>query len=780
MRKVKYLYADFETLRVNIPEKYKSPLKYYQEDPNPKTSKYYSWAILWDKEYGDIGLRTNTSKESAVGYIGLETENKYEKQNHFIHTIEQIDVDSIMYFNNLRAFDGHFIIPALDSNGYTYIPPFDLNEIDYLPAHIQRTYRARVKKIRDFILKHSKTVKENYNFRKLEDQQDANRYLMGQIERRWKRLLPKEYSLLTDENGNIYEIKIGLSSLKRSKNNKNNRALIIRDNLYLFPASIKKMGENLVKQHIHEHGEDSKTYAENLYLKKELSTGYERTDFYKSWKEFENDGNEKEYLIQDVFILYMFHKKMEKFLPRSKWGMTIGSSAYKEWLITFGNQLVDLHIDKGEIAIKKLKRGAIRYIYKDQTYTTTNMYKRLVDKYLPTRWLDKKVSKDETTHQDLFKWYNGGLTRVNEDYRGQFVENITAIDKNSHYPSQMVSDNFVPIGYGLKGDVKGYDFKFYTLTPLKDIKNEHGLPFLNNEDSDNIEYLRVLKAGSQYRFTSIKYKRFLKYYKCKRSDYKLVVNYSFQQVPISKLFKKYINHWYEFKVNADSPLMREIAKLNLNNVYGKFGMKSVRVNSIWDQESQEWIKNENLVDSKYYLPLAIAITELGQVDLVDSIGFNHKNFVYCDTDSLFIKDWDPKDYPHIKLHPSALDHWDVEFKGYGIVRRPKQYLFKNSKGEEKFAYAGVNLNAYLIPDEEEEFYEETKKQYKNITFQDMIFGKTISNQSRAYKILGKGVLIQDIDKTIPPIWAKEYGVLVEQKFFLPEHFSKSLLKMKQF
>ncbi|MCS5737344.1 DNA polymerase, partial [Herbiconiux daphne] len=77
----------------------------------------------------------------------------------------------------------------------------------------------------------------------------------------------------------------------------------------------------------------------------------------------------------------------------------------------------------------------------------------------------------------MFNWYDGGITHVNENYRGQFVDNLTFLDINSSYPSQMVKDVDIPIGEGVKGDVKGFDFKFYTLIPKKTIINKSGIPF---------------------------------------------------------------------------------------------------------------------------------------------------------------------------------------------------------------------------------------------------------------------------------------------------------------
>ena len=45
MRKVHYWYADFETTRVNIPSKYKTPKQYYDHVVNPEVPLIYAWVL---------------------------------------------------------------------------------------------------------------------------------------------------------------------------------------------------------------------------------------------------------------------------------------------------------------------------------------------------------------------------------------------------------------------------------------------------------------------------------------------------------------------------------------------------------------------------------------------------------------------------------------------------------------------------------------------------------------------------------------------------------------
>lgn len=769
-RKLHYLYADLETTTVKIPEEYSSPMEYYKVSKNPKFPMIYSWGILWDKEYKKIGIDANFKKEESQGLYGIEPKG-YNKST-FIETISKIDVDAIMYFNNLKGFDGHFIINELDKMGYKIIPPFDIEYIDQLPLNIQKTYKTRAMTIKKNLFINSPTINSTYTNLKLESQAKANKYISKQIARHWKLLQPNEYAILTDSNTNIYEIKIGLSSTKKTKSTKKNRVLILRDNLLLFPSSIKKMGETL-----------NKKFNETKYSKLDLDSNYDRTEKFKTLKEFENDGNELEYLMQDIYILFKFHREVEWFLPRNKWKMTIGSSAYKNWLETFGEQLLEKYLESNEVEEIIIERGAVRYVYGQKLYSTNQIKKHLVSTFLPTRWLDNIYNTDtnETFHNVIYKYANGGITMVNESHRGQFIQNLTFLDINSSYPAVMSSDSMVPYGAGIKGDGgKHYPFKFYRITVLKDITNENGLPFMHNEYADKREYLKTLKSGTSFRITSIKYERFLKYYKPDPDSYSVVVECSFKQIPMKVFYKKFISHWYNIKSTTDDPVVKEIAKLTLNSVSGKNGTKSVREFKVWDQIDKEWYDSFRTLDSKYYLPLYVATIELGQCALIDAIDERYNQFVYCDTDSLAIKDFQPQDFPTIEMHETKLGAWGIDFKGYGIFRRPKQYLLKNDSGKVKIAYAGINLNRNILPDNELKDFEENLKHYEKLQLEDFIYGKVITNQLRSYKLIGYGVLLVDIEKDIKPIWDKNYGVLTEQKYFLPEHFNDTLKKLKLF
>ncbi len=780
MKKIQYLYSDFETLYVELPSKYKNYKEYFETEENPKLPQVYSWNILYDKEYDSL------SKDHYV----LNEEDGYAcnyniNGNNFIKFIEGIKVDAIMYFNNLKGFDGHFFVPLLDEAGYTPVYPMDMMENKEVDENVKLKTFKRIVAIRESILKNAVYSKKYETLKKLNIDL-ANDYLKKLIEKRWSKMQPYEYTMITNEGKQIYEIKVGLPNTKRTKGVRRNRALIIRDNLLMFPTSIAEMGKTIAKAEV-KAGNCTEEEAAAKYHKLEIDGGYNRTELYNSVEELEQDGNELEYLIRDTFVLWKFHKLVEKHFPRRQWQLTIASTSYKDWKDNLGKKLVDNMIASGEVEEVQLKNGVTRLVYKNKRYITTKLYNVVLNQILPTKWLDTPL-KDSTTQviwDDMYRWYGGGLTFVNETYRGKFLENISVADINSSYPSVMVGDDEVPYGKAHYGDHKDYKFKFYKITIIKKIVNKKGLPFLYDEYYEKREYLKTLKPMQEFRLTSIEYERFLRYYTNDESKFKKEVIYCFKTLPIKKLFKDFIDKWYTIKEQASMNkdiILKMIAKLFLNSSYGKHGTKRERASQIWDADNTEWIKLKANMESKYYLPIACAITALARMKLVDAVDENYHNFVYCDTDSIFVRNFKPSDYKNVELHPTKLGAWDIEYAdGYGIVRRPKQYLFLNNTEKYKLAFAGINFNKWILPQEELDLLKPFEAEIKKLDLKHFILGKKINKQLSPYRLVGTGITFMEIEKTIKPIWDyKEDTILTEQKYYLKEHFIQTLKDLEEF
>lgn len=64
------------------------------------------------------------------------------------------------------------------------------------------------------------------------------------------------------------------------------------------------------------------------------------------------------------------------------------------------------------------------------------------------------------------------------------------------------------------------------------------------------------------------------------------------EVESSKLFEKYVTHFYDKKKNAKDTIERNIAKLMLNSLFGKFGQKDIenRIKIVSREEAIKLVK----------------------------------------------------------------------------------------------------------------------------------------------------------------------------------------------
>lgn len=505
--------------------------------------------------------------------------------------------------------------------------------------------------------------------------------------------------------------------------------------------------------------------------------------------EKDQNGKRLEYLLQDGYILNRFRLLMSDTLepyefPRKRWEMTAGATAYKSWIYIFGNKLKSFY--KDEITKVTLKNGMINYKFgRNKLLSEKRLSKALINDFLPTKWL-----KENDNFEKLFSCYFGGISKVNETFRGIILNDIDIYDIVSSYPDTMNSDLLCP--YGNPVEFKDGDLHIYKLYVKNDIINKYGLPFLreaefNKDDKikTNAEYNKVLKEGTTYYLTNYELDRFIKYYNPSKNDYELRVLYSFKGKPFKYFFGEYIDHWYKLKDESkklNNVFLKNFAKIMLNSLYGKFGTKRQRTNYHYDKDKNEYIEITELSDNLYYLPIAIYITACARMKLVDMVDTQYNEFDYCDTDSIFIRGGFKVDQ---SLLGSELGKWEKENKhSYKIVvRRAKQYYAectingkncKECKKPMKLAFAGIN---FLRTDDKmssENITEKQRQYINNLTHDDFIFGKIIGNQLTPLNYNGIGKILFENEKEIPPIW--HYPPMQEQIYITKEQFLNNYKK----
>lgn len=218
---------------------------------------------------------------------------------------------------------------------------------------------------------------------------------------------------------------------------------------------------------------------------------------------------------------------------------------------------------------------------------------------------DIKMIKGEL-ERELRSAYFGGNVEVyiNEISKGYLY------DLNSQYPKAMLQD--MPIGspvLSLETDLnKIFGFVYGEIT----CPNENTLqvPFIQYKD--NLNKNVVCPRG---KFKRLIFSEEIKY--ALKFGYSIKVEYCYKFKRGKDLFKDYVIDHYEIKSSTDDPVQRSIAKLFLNALYGRMGMREIENTlKIVDKNEVEVLdKNTNvsiiseITENKYMIKYTGKITD---------------------------------------------------------------------------------------------------------------------------------------------------------------------------
>ena len=181
--------------------------------------------------------------------------------------------------------------------------------------------------------------------------------------------------------------------------------------------------------------------------------------------------------------------------------------------------------------------------------------------------------------KDIRKSYRGGFTYVNDVWKEKEIGKGIILDVNSLYPSCMCSPYPLPYGQpqlfeGKYKEDKNYPLYIQSFTCSFEIK-EGKIPSVQIKNSLSFipnEYIKSSKGEPVTLYlTKPDFELFLEQYEAKNIVYH--GGWKFKQA--IGIFDNYINYWTEQKIKAgkegNAPL-RQIAKLMLNSLYGRFGI----------------------------------------------------------------------------------------------------------------------------------------------------------------------------------------------------------------
>ena len=515
-----------------------------------------------------------------------------------------------------------------------------------------------------------------------------------------------------------------------------NRFITIRDSYKLLPFSVERIGKSFKTKH------------------KKLDMEYEG----KRYAGCEITEEEMLYIANDVLVV---KEALEILFDQGHKKLTIGSCCLSEFMLIFGVEQ-----------------------YKE---FFPNLYE------MP---IDEKLYGYKTAGDYIRKAYRGGWCYVVKGKENKEYHNGTTADVNSLYPSMMHSQsgNYYPVKYPTfwKGNFipdEALENAYYPAGPhhyyfirIKTrfyIKKDK-LPFIQQKSSflylptESLESSDVYdpvtdKYYSTYRGTDGRIKSTRMTMTLTQTDYVLLKEqYDLVDFEIldgcyfeawSGLFDDYIDKYKQIKMTATGAV-RELAKLFLNNLYGKFATSTDSSFKIAEtkEDGRLTFKTVDANDKKPgYIPIGAAITSYSRNFTIRAAQANYHGkdkpgFIYADTDSIHCN-LPPEELKGITPHDTEFCCWKLESCwDTAIFTRQKTYIehitHENLKPIDSPYYnikcAGMPekcKNLFLLtfdPSEEEvEEYQKTKDKLKPEEKEFLSNYHTLSDFKVGLKIPGK-------------------------------------------
>ena len=455
----------------------------------------------------------------------------------------------------------------------------------------------------------------------------------------------------------------------------NGISITIRDSLKLLPFSVKRIGNSFRTKH------------------KKLDMEYKGYRFAGC----RISDEEKKYIANDVLVV---KEALEIMFDEGHNKLTIGSCCLTEF-----------------------KKSLLTY---DYAYLFPNVY---------AIELDPTIYKYDNVGRYILKSYRGGWCYVVKEKQNKVFENGITADVNSLYPSMMSSQsgNKYPVGKpifwsgnyipdnALKAD-RYYFIRVRTRFYLKEgylpfiqVKNSY---FYNGRESLETSDIYNAKDGKYYKYYTDLYgnvKPALVELTLTMTDWELI-NEHYNLVDCEILdgcyfmtmvgvFDNYIEKYKKIKMESKGAI-RELAKLFLNNLYGKMATttnSSFKVAYENEDGSIDFSLQEENSKKPGYIPIGSAITSYARNFTIRTAQKNYygkdkRGFIYADTDSIHC-DLRPEELVGVPLHDTEFCHWKLETEwDKGIFVRQKTYLEHIVKADGEDIDPYYNVKCAGMPD----------------------------------------------------------------------------------
>lgn len=512
----------------------------------------------------------------------------------------------------------------------------------------------------------------------------------------------------------------------------------IRDSLKLLPFSVKRIGESFGTKH------------------KKLDMEY--TGFRYAGCDITDD--EKKYIANDVLVV---KEALEIMFNEGHTDLTIGSCCLKEYKRTVGKD--------------------------DYNMFFPNLYEIS---------LDKSVYGFENIGEYIRKSYRGGWCYLAKGKDGKIYKNGCTFDVNSLYPSMMSSEsgNYYPVGtpHMWKGNIipdeaiKPHRYYFVRIKTRFYIKKDM-LPFIQIKSSHLYKGTECLETSDVYNKETGLYSPFYIDFNGNVKDTRVEMVLTMTDYQLLKehyelvdfevldgcwfyseigLFDEYMEKYKTMKMNNKGAL-RELAKLFLNNLYGKMASStdsSFKVAYIKEDYSIGFMACIENSKKPGYIPVGSAITSYARNFTIRAAqknyyGKNKSGFIYADTDSIHCDlPWD--NVKGVTIHDKNFCCWKPESCwDVGIFTRQKTYIehiVKENLQDIENPYFNIKCagmpkkckNLFELsmqgfrPKEDDENYTDEEKEFLKTTrkLDDFNIGLCVPGKLRPKRIRGGILLVE--------------------------------------
>lgn len=336
--------------------------------------------------------------------------------------------------------------------------------------------------------------------------------------------------------------------------------------------------------------------------------------------------------------------------------------------------------------------------------------------------IDLEYTKYSFNNENLYDWlksfYNGGLNFYNEKYLGKIIDDkVFGMDINSSYPAVMYKE-LIPTFLNSWGEFD--EEKEIDIEAIESIPNSYSLyritrftfdKYIINKIESRVIKQLLVKYYNKNDFININsytLKMINKLTGLKINKLPVLGYTTWDCVPfgsrdiLKEYYKIKTQGQNEYKMNMDDlyniyktdektdyVYTREeidIAKLNLNGLYGIPALRPYFNIFRYTEKTNDLVNIENgFINSHRNIVFSIFVTSVSVYNLLKPLSYLSaseidNNFLYCDTDSLYLKKKIVHKIPSEIFDPNNIGFWDIQNEeiDYFYTLNHKKYCYEEN------------------------------------------------------------------------------------------------------